>query len=166
MSTRSPSYPDLLRLVPPSAKTESRLYLDPTGSHQSVFDGVWWPHSRNPASELPSLILAIDAKLGQVSRVSLSATGWDERPRRVMVSGRAITVDYFGSQPSTLLTAVCARSRVDLLVISSTAGSQAAHAAAVTAMSTGNRVITARPSMSSGTSRAAQRVAADSPRLG
>src|SRR5918997_4581097 len=104
MSTRSPSDPDLMRLVPPSAKAMSRLYLDPTGSHQSMLDGAWWPQSRNPAIELPGLVLAIDAMRSEVSRLILAATGWDERPRRVIVAGRAITIDYFGSQPAALLT--------------------------------------------------------------
>jgi len=118
-----------------------------------MLDGVWWPHSRNPASELPGLILAIDARCGQVLRLVLASTGWDERPRRVIVAGRAITIDYFGSQPAALLTAVCVRSRVDLLVIPPAAGPRAAHAAVVQAMSTGNRVIATRPPMP-GTSHA------------
>lgn len=180
MSTRSPSYPNLLRLVPRSAKTTQRLYLDPTRSHGSMFDGAWWPQSRNPASELPGLVLAIDSLRGKVLRLILAATGWDERPRRVIVGGRAITIDYFGSQPATLITAVCGSSRVDLLVIPPTAGPQAAHAAMANAMSAGNRVVVPRPSMSYRTDGAAQQaevgapqraaaalaVAADSPRLG
>ena len=156
MSTRSPSYPDLLRLVPDSAKTTPRLYLDPTGSHQSMLDGAWWPQSRNPASELPGLIMTIDAMRGQVSHLILAATGWDERPRRVLVSGRAITIDYFGSQPATLLTAVCVGSRVDLLVIPPAAGTRTAHTAMVRAMSTGNRVIAARTPVSPGAGHTAR----------
>lgn len=161
MSTRSPSYPDLLRLVPASAKTTPRLYLDPTGSRGSMLDGAWWPHSRNPASELPGLVLAIDAVRGEVLRLILAATGWDERPRRVIVGGRAITIDYFGSQPAALLTAVCVGSRVDLLVIPPTASQRAADAAMVHAMSTGNRAIVACPPTSPGTGHTAQRVASD-----
>lgn len=144
MSTRSPSDPDLLHLAPTSARTAPRLYLDPTGSHQSMLDGAWWPQSRNPASELPGLIQAIDAKCGQVLRLVLAATGWDERPRRVFVGGRAITIDYFGSQPAALLTAVCAQSRVDLVVIPPAAGAQAAHAAMIQVKFTGNRLIAPR----------------------
>ena len=157
MSTRSPTSPDSLRLVAPSAKTAPRLRLEPTGSHQGMLDGAWWPRSRNPASELPSLILAIDGTRGQVLRLVLAATGWDERPRRVTVDGRAIIIDYFGSQPAALLTAVCVQSRVDLLVIPPTAGPVTAHAAMTHATTTGNRVIAPRPPASPGTSHAFQR---------
>ncbi len=156
MSTRSPSILDSLRLVAPSAKTAPRLRLEPTGSHQGMLDGAWWPRSRNPANELPALILAIDGTRGQVLRLVLAATGWDERPRRVTVDGRAIIIDYFGSQPAALLTAVCAQSRVDLLVIPASAGSATAHAAMINATTTGNRVIAPRPPTSRGTSRAVQ----------
>jgi Family of unknown function (DUF5994) len=161
MSTRTPSNPDLLRLVPASAKTAPRLYLDPTGSHQSMLDGAWWPQSRNPACELPGLILAIDALRGQVVRLVLAATGWDERPRRMAVGRRAISIDYFGSQPAALLTAICVQSRVDLLVIPPVASPQVAHAAMIHAMSTGNRVIAPRPAMAPDTSRAAKQAAAE-----
>lgn len=160
MSTRSPSNLELMRIVPASAKTTPRLYLDPTGSPESTVDGAWWPQSRNPARELPDLILAIDATRGQVQRLILAATGWDERPRRVIVGGRAIVIDYRGSQPAALLTAVCAQSRVDLMVIPTAIGSQTAHAAMVHVMSTGNRVIAPRPSMASATA------VADSSRAG
>jgi uncharacterized protein DUF5994 len=161
MSTRSPSYPDLLRLVPVSAQATPRLYLDPTGSHQSMLDGAWWPRSRNPALELPSLILAIDALRGNVLRLVLAATGWDERPRRVVVGERAISIDYFGSQPASLLTAFCVSSRADLLVIPPTAGFRTADAAMVNAMSAGNRVIATRRRRSTGTGDTAKRAAAE-----
>jgi hypothetical protein len=159
MSPRSSSSPDLLRLVPASAKTTPRLYLDPTGSHQSMLDGAWWPQSRNPASELPNLVTAIDAMRGKVLRLVLSATGWDERPRRVAVGGRTISIDYFGSQPATLLTAVCVTSRVDLLVIPPAAGHRVAHAAMIHTMARGNRVIAPRRAAAPAASSAAWQAA-------
>jgi hypothetical protein len=112
-----------------------------------MLDGAWWPKSRNPDAELPELILAIDGRRGQVIRLVLAATGWDERPRRIAVAGRTISIDYFGSQPATLLTAICVRSRVDLLVIPPAAGHQVAHAAMQRALSDGNRLIGPRRDM-------------------
>ena len=144
MSTRSPAYPDLLRLVPASAKATPRLRLDPTGSMHGMLDGAWWPKSRNPDAELPELILAVDGQRGQVVRLVLAATGWDERPRRITLAGRTISIDYFGSQPATLLTAICVRGRVDLLVIPPAAGHRVAHAAMLDASSRGKRLIAPR----------------------
>lgn len=115
-----------------------------------MLDGAWWPQSRDPAVELPGLILAIDAIRCQVLRLVLAGTGWDERPRRVFVGDRTISIDYFGSQPATLLTAICVRSRVDLLVIPPAAGHRVAHAAMIHTMASGNRVIAPRRAMASG----------------
>jgi len=109
-----------------------------------MLDGAWWPKSRNPDAELPELILAIDGLRGQVIRLVLAATGWDERPRRIAVDGRTVSIEYFGSQPATLLTAICVRSRVDLLVIPPAAGHRVAHTAMLHALSDGNRVIAPR----------------------
>jgi len=161
MSARLLSHPDLLRLAPPSAKSAPRLYLDSTGSHQGMLDGAWWPQSRNPASELPGLILAIEAIRGQILRLVLAATGWDERPARVAVGVRTISLDYFGSQPATLLTAICVQSRVDLLVIPPTASRRVAYAAMVHAMSTSNRVISSRRATAPGVSPAVWKAAAE-----
>jgi hypothetical protein len=105
-----------------------------------MFDGAWWPRSTNARAELPGLILTIDLIRGQVHRLVLAGTGWDHRTRRLTVNGRVIVVDYFASQPAMLLTAICARSRVDLLVIPPATSREAADAAMVYAMTTGNRV--------------------------
>jgi hypothetical protein len=139
MSTPASINPDLIRLVPTSARSAQRLYLEPTGAHQGMLDGAWWPRSRNPAVELPGLIMMIDGIRGRVLRLVLSATGWDERPRRLKVAGRTVILDYFGTQPASLLTAICVLSRADLLVIPPSTGRESAHAAMVHAIITGNR---------------------------
>lgn len=38
--------------VPPAV----RLTLEPTLARAGMFDGAWWPHSRDVRAELPSLI--------------------------------------------------------------------------------------------------------------
>src|SRR5687767_157793 len=116
----SPAYirSDFMRLVPDSAKSlNCRLHLEPTGAHQGMLDGGWWPRSTHAHAELPGLMLMIDAIRGKVLRLVLAGDGWDDQPRRLTVDGRVILLDYFESQPATLLTAFCVHSRVDLLVV-------------------------------------------------
>jgi len=143
----SPAYihPDFMRIVPDSAKSLScRLHLEPTGNHRGMLDGSWWPRSANARAELPGLILMIDAIRGQVLRLVLAGTGWDDRPRTLTIDDRVILLDYFGSQPATLLTAICVRSRVDLLVVAPATGRDDADAAMIHAMTTGNRMAVPR----------------------
>ncbi|GGN35511.1 hypothetical protein FHR83_006190 [Actinoplanes campanulatus] len=95
-----------------------RLRMEPTGSSRTLLDGGWWPRSTDPVTELPGLVLAIGTLRGPVTRLILSADGWDTHPRRLGVAGRILRLGYFTSQPLSLLTAICAnRSRVDLLVV-------------------------------------------------
>ena len=139
----SPAYfrSDFSRVIPDSAKSlNCRLYLEPTGAHQGMLDGGWWPRSTNAHAELPGLVLMIDAIRGQVLRLVLAGTGWADHPRRLTIDGRVILLDYFESQPATLLTAFCVHSRVDLLVVSPPTDREAAEAEMIYAMTTGNRV--------------------------
>jgi hypothetical protein len=147
MSAPASSSLDFAGMVPDSARSNQRLNLEPTGSHQGMLDGAWWPRSRRAGRELPGLILMIDSIRGQVLRLVLAASGWDDRPPRLMVGGRSVILEYFGSQPATLLTARCVHSRVDLLVIPPATGRETAYAAMMRAMSTGNRVAAARTAM-------------------
>lgn len=141
MSSPALVHSDFMRVVPDSAKSLGcRLYLEPTGSHQGMLDGGWWPRSTNARAELPGLVMMIEAIRGQVLRLVLAGTGWDDRPRALTIGGRVVVVDYFESQPVTLLTAFCASSRVDLLVVSPATGRAAAEAAMIYAMTAGNRV--------------------------
>src|SRR4051812_21398491 len=71
--------------TPPSTP---RLRLEPTGTRRFLLDGGWWPRSTDPVAELPGLVLAIDAVRGPVTRLVLSASGWDSRPRRMRVADR------------------------------------------------------------------------------
>jgi hypothetical protein len=113
-----------------------------------MLDGAWWPKSRNPQAELPELILAIDGRRGRVIRLILADMGWDEHPRRIAAAGRMITIEFFSTQPANLLTAICAGSRVDLLVVPPTVGHRVARAAMLDASSDGNRVFATRQATS------------------
>ena len=124
--------------TPPSTP---RLRLEPTGSRRSLLDGGWWPRSADPVAELPGLVLAIDALRGPVTRLLLSASGWDSRPRRLQVADRVLRLGYFTSQPASLLTALCDNGdRVDLLIVAPDTEPGLADAAMITAAATGNRV--------------------------
>jgi hypothetical protein len=124
--------------TPPSTP---RLLLEPTGSRRSLLDGGWWPRSTDPVAELPGLVLAIDKLRGPVTRLVLSASGWDSRPRRLQVADRVLRLGYFTSQPATLLTALCDNGdRVDLLIVAPRTDPATAQAAMITAATTANLV--------------------------
>lgn len=124
--------------TPPSTP---RLRLEPTGTRRFLLDGGWWPRSGDPLAELPGLVLAIDALRGPVTRLVLSASGWDSQPRRLQVADRVLRLGYFTSQPASLLTALCDNGdRVDLLIVAPDTEPAVADAAMLTAATTGNRV--------------------------
>jgi hypothetical protein len=125
-----------------SAPSTPRLRLEPTGSRRTLLDGGWWPRSTDPVAELPGLVLAIDSIRGLVTRLGLSAAGWNGHPRRLGVNGRVLRLGYFTSQSMFLLTAVCGYNgeRVDLLVIPPETRFESAVAAMALAASTANRV--------------------------
>ena len=125
-----------------SAPSTPRLRLEPTGSRRTLLDGGWWPRSTDPVAELPGLVLAIDSIRGLVTRLVLSAAGWDGHPRRLDVNGRVLRLGYFTSQSMFLVTAVCGYqgARVDLLVIPPATRVETADAAMALAASSTNRV--------------------------
>lgn len=130
-----------LLTTPGSAPAIPRLKLESTGSARTLLDGGWWPHSTDPAAELPGLVLAIDAVRGPIIRLVLSVDGWNPRPRRLVVAGRVLRLGYFASQPATLLTARCDDGgRVDLLVVPPATARPAAEAAMALAATAGNRI--------------------------
>jgi hypothetical protein len=128
-----------ISVSPPSTP---RLRLGPTGSRHALLDGGWWPRSTDPVAELPGLVLAIDKVRGPVTRLVLSADGWEVHPRRLSVAGRILRLGYFISQPVALLTALCGDTgdRVDLLIVPPETDAGTADAAMVLAASTGNLV--------------------------
>jgi hypothetical protein len=125
-----------------SAPSTPRLRLEPTGSSRTLLDGGWWPRSTDPGAELPGLVLAIDKLRGPVTRLVLSATGWNEHPRRLGINDRVLRLGYFTSQSTFLLTAICGYNgeRVDLLVVPPDTPVETADAAMALAASTANRI--------------------------
>jgi len=126
----------------PSAPSTPRLRLEPAGARRTLLDGGWWPRSTDPVAELPGLVLAIDKLRGPVTRLVLSADGWDAHPRRLAVAGRVLRLGYFASQPAALLTALCGDNgdRVDLLIVPPHTDAGTADAAMVLAATASNLI--------------------------
>jgi hypothetical protein len=123
-----------------SAPSTPRLRMEPTASRGIVLDGGWWPRSTDPVAELPGLVLALDKLRGPVTRLLLSAEGWDSRPRRLTVAGRVVRIGYFASQPTSLLTALYHNGRVDLLIVPHDTARRTADEAMALAATTSNLV--------------------------
>jgi len=139
--------PDLMILVPQVARSvHQRLMLSPSGVHSGMLDGAWWPRSGDVVSELPGLIMIIDGVHGVVTRLALAADGWSSHPHLLRLRGRALSIDYFASQPASLLTAFCVGGdRVDLLVVPPETAPDKAHAAMALVARSSNRLTTRHP---------------------
>jgi hypothetical protein len=132
---------DRMTMVSTSPPSTPRLRLGSAGSRQTLLDGGWWPRSTDPVAELPGLVLAIDNLHGPVTRLVLSAAGWETHPRRIGVAGRVLRLGYFASQPVSLLTALCDNgARVDLLVVPPDTDAASADAAMALAATPDNHV--------------------------
>jgi hypothetical protein len=82
----------------PAIPLASRLCLCPTLPGRRVLDGGWWPRSRDPAVELPTLIADLNTHFGQraiITRVALNRTAWDRTPHRVAIGDRIVPVGWF-----------------------------------------------------------------------
>src|SRR4029453_1965474 len=90
-------------------------------------DGGWWPRSRDPDAELPSLIASLDSSLGPITRVALNLADWDTTPRRVAVDGRRVHVGWFRHMDAhTIGVTRASQDRVVLLVVPSQASAAGA----------------------------------------
>ncbi len=114
------------------------LRLTTTHDREGVFDGAWWPRSRNPGAELPGLISALTDQLGPVARVGLDRDSWDELPTRMTVDGRVVRIDSSVVGDDTALVTRGDRDLFSLLVIPPDTPLPAARAAMADAVRTGN----------------------------
>lgn len=129
-------------LLPASPEPRSprlpRLALEPTMAHDGLFDGAWWPRSRDIAAELPDLITALTLHLGRVLRVALDAEGWDDAPRSVTVHADAVRIGWFASSPGTISLSCGLQDHCLLLVVPPETSSRTAAAAMAGAAESGN----------------------------
>ncbi|MFI1165079.1 DUF5994 family protein [Streptomyces sp. NPDC020801] len=114
------------------------LRLTTTHDRQAVFDGAWWPRSRNPGAELPGLIAALTERLGPITRVGLDRDAWDELPTRMTVDDRIVHIDAFAVGDDTALVTRGAQDHFSLLVVAPDTPVPAARAAMAAAVRTGN----------------------------
>ncbi|MEU0784155.1 DUF5994 family protein [Streptomyces sp. NPDC006173] len=110
------------RAVPFRSPT-TRLALKPTSPSPSAgptgLDGAWWPRSRDLAGELTALADVLDPLWGRITRIAVNPLQWPIIPRRIVVNGHVVKVDWFTSpfeQHKILLLSYTA-GRWDLLVI-------------------------------------------------
>ena len=67
--------------------TDVRLRLKPAAPSSGHVDGSWWPRSRDLATELPTLLAAVAARVGSTERVSYHLGDWDPVGRSVDLDG-------------------------------------------------------------------------------
>ncbi|MFI6353774.1 DUF5994 family protein [Streptomyces sp. NPDC050743] len=114
------------------------LRLTTTHDREGVFDGAWWPRSRNPGAKLPGLIASLTDRLGPIARVGLDRDAWDELPTRMTVDGRVVRIDSSVVGDDTALVTRGDRDLFSLLVIPPETPPPAARAAMAEAVRTGN----------------------------
>ena len=114
----------------PTASSGLRLHLSPTLTGAGILDGGWWPHSWDPDTELPELILGLESTLGPITRVALNLDAWDRAPRRVAIDGRRVRVGWFRTMDAHMVGVTRAfQDRLALLVVPPEAAGQAAESA-------------------------------------
>jgi Family of unknown function (DUF5994) len=96
-----------------------RLAVKSSATARGILDGGWWPRSRDPVAELPALIVAIDRPGQLVVRVALSMSAWTAAPRKLMVGGRRVRLDWFQTWDPAMVRLLIGSNRrpMDLLVI-------------------------------------------------
>jgi hypothetical protein len=105
-----------------------RLTWAPIVDGQS-FEAVWWPRSRDTATELRALLPAVDGHLGRtVSRVSINLDIWPgSQPRRLVLDGHTVQLGWFGMlDRDTITVGRALGDRVTLLVIPPDTSAEAA----------------------------------------
>ena len=120
-----------------------RLSLEPTLSRSGMFDGAWWPSTRDARAELPGLIEALSLRLGAITQVGLDIDAWDEVPHRLTVNGHIVQVGWSPARDHTLSVTCRDQNRFLLLVIPPQTDPTAAAAATWMATRTGNSSIAA-----------------------
>jgi hypothetical protein len=115
-----------------------RYTVKPDAPLTGHVDGGWWPRSRDLATELPTLLTALAARMGPVERVSFNLTDWGPSARKVVVDGAVVRLAGYRSQPADTVDVISARQRVTLLVVPPEAAGAAAERALRTSGQGGN----------------------------
>ncbi|NUK10338.1 hypothetical protein HRW18_20605 [Streptomyces lunaelactis] len=114
------------------------LRMETTSSRVGLFDGAWWPRTRDLKTQLPGLITALTARLGPVARVGLDASAWDDAPGHLVIDDRMVRVDWSAVDDDTMIISRGPRDHFSFLVIPPEAPASAARAAMTMAVQDGN----------------------------
>ncbi|MEU2851547.1 DUF5994 family protein [Streptomyces syringium] len=60
-------------------------------------DGAWWPRSHDLGDELPALLIALNARWGRITRVTVDSGMWPVGPRRMTLAGRVVHLSRCGT---------------------------------------------------------------------
>ncbi|WP_221521562.1 DUF5994 family protein [Kitasatospora kifunensis] len=115
-----------------------RLVLEPTMSRGGMFDGAWWPRTRNVQAELPDLITALSAHLGRILRVGLDTMAWNAVPDSVVADGLVVRIGWFAASDQTISLTRGLQDHFLLLVVPPGTDPRTAAAAMAGAAATGN----------------------------
>ncbi|WP_314175788.1 DUF5994 family protein [Streptomyces winkii] len=113
-----------------------RLKSEPSG--EGLFDGAWWPHSRDVHAELPGLVAVLSEHLGPIDGIGLDADAWDGLGEPLFVEGRLMHIDWFPLGDDTILVSCGGLGDLSLLAIPPEASVDEAHAAMTMATHIGN----------------------------
>ncbi|MFD3537100.1 DUF5994 family protein [Streptomyces sp. NPDC058664] len=114
------------------------LRLETTHSREGVLDGAWWPRSRDVATEPPTLIEALTAHLGPITRAGLDGDAWEKVPTRLVIDGQVVHLDSFPVGDDTVLITRGDNDHFALLVVPPHATADAARAATARAVAADN----------------------------
>ncbi|GAA1270045.1 hypothetical protein GCM10009665_68030 [Kitasatospora nipponensis] len=104
-----------------------------------MFDGAWWPRTRDLESELPDLVTALEAHVGPIVRVGLDTSTWDLVPRSVQVGGLEVRIARFSASDNTMSLSRGMQDQFVLLVIPPNTPATLAATAMARAATSGNR---------------------------
>lgn len=107
-----------LRTAPFRVPT-TRLALKPVSATGRSLDGAWWPRTRDLPGELSALAEVLDPLWGRITRIAVNPRNWPVIPRRVLVNGHVVKVDWFAREldPNKIMLLSYTAGRWDLLVI-------------------------------------------------
>ncbi|WP_084959164.1 DUF5994 family protein [Thermoactinospora rubra] len=121
----------------------ARLLLEPTLTREGMFDGAWWPRSRDPQRELPALLAALDPRFGPVLRVRLDPDAWDVVPHHLVMKGRFLRISYLPGTAGTIRVIRGDQDGLLLLVIPPDTAESVAEAAMAAAACPGSSMFAA-----------------------
>lgn len=104
-----------------------------------LFDGAWWPRTRDVHRELPGLVALLTDYLGPVESIGLDADSWDGLGRPVMAGDRPIQIEWLPVGDDTVVvTRAADRENFMIQILSPDEGLDEAQAAMSLATHIGN----------------------------